>query len=266
MTQRTDRFGVSIKWKNPEGSDAKLELSKFIRNSLDAIRTKANACGMEWFYTDRLLNHTASRLDVVFKLKPNTHSIEGRLDYNHFIEAVHALDNLLTLIPAELNPVGTYSTTDYKAPWVQCTNERANGFLVRKGATVFELNKKAVERFPINIGFSGEVDPIKAVKIIGEPTEVNKIVATLRQLLKRREITVKEIVDYISVNHRNTRWIILLLSEQNLCYISGYAVAVRKPVSLLTLTSRKYEDLLVNLKPKYPDTKIFGTDMFVLHV
>lgn len=266
MTQRTDRFGVSIKWKNPEGSDAKRELSKFIRNSLDAIRTKANACGMEWFYTDRLLINTTSRLDVVFKLKPNTHSIEGRLDYNHFIEAVRALDNLLTLIPSELNPVGTYSTTDYKAPWVQCANERANGFLVRKGAVVFELNQKAVERFPINIGFSGEADPIKAVKIIGEPTEVNKIVATLRQLLKRRAITVKEITDYISKNHCNTRWIILLLSEQNLCYISGYSVAWRKPVSLLTLTSCKHEHLLVNLKPKYSNTKIFGTDMFVLHV
>lgn len=264
MPQKTDKFSIYLNWENTGDANKDKAFSEFIYNRLSEIKKKFSNCGLDWFYTKSLDNFKASRIDVVFKLKPYLSQLSGTVDYNHFVGAVRAFDKLAESIPKELNPTGTYSTTDYKAPWVQRGEFVEAGLVVRKGACTDELYQKDLARMPPFIDINGAPDPIKNVKVVGESTEVRKVVATLRQLLKRKKLTITDITEYINHYHFNTRWVLLLTTDKNHCYAYGYSVTARNKVSLENIWNLDLP--LTTLKPKYPNTKVFGTDMFVLAV
>lgn len=262
MTQKSDRFYIYVKWNNHEDRVKQASLDKSIKARLAEIKKLFPNCGFSEYYSDRVGNFTYSKLDIVF----NQHIYPGRMghqySYNDFVSVIRAIDELAASLPDELEVHSNYSTTDYKAPWVQRCESRNIGLVVRRGVANLELDTTVLNR--INVRIRNLPNKLECVKIIGEPTEASKVYATLRSLSRSGKLDFHALYGRLMHLHRNTRWMIIMKTEDGKTYTYGHSVVDREPVTLDTIFH--YERPLIALKPKYSNTKIFGTDMYVLPV
>lgn len=262
MTQKSDRFTIHANWDNRGDRNNQKVLNKHIEDSLKSIKATYPNCGMNTYYSDRVGNFTKSKLDVIFNQMTWVNLNGGFYDYNHFVGAVRALDILLKELPSECGVHGTYSTTDTKTPWVQRNESRSLGLVVRKGVSVVDLDQKVVKR--INLKFLGVESYIQNLKLVGEPTEVAKVYASLRVHSRERKTDFYAMLSKVMYNHRNTRWMIILKNDNAQTYTFGHSATARTNITLDTIFG--YEKPLELLVPLYVNTTIFGADLFVLPV
>lgn len=262
MTQKSDRFYIYAKWNNYKDRVKQAALDKSIKARLAEIKQQFPNCGFSEYYSDRVGNFTYSKLDIVFNQQIYSGCMRQQYDYNNFVSVVRAIDELVGSLPDELEAYGNYSTTDYKAPWVQRCESRNLGLVVRRGVANLELDKKVLNR--INLGIRHLPNKLEYVKIIGEPTEANKVYATLRSLSRSSKLDFHSLYGRLMHLHRNTRWMIIMKTEDGKTYTYGHSVVDRVSVTLDTIFN--YERPLVNLVKKYVNTATFGADMFVLSV
>lgn len=260
MTQKSDRFYIYAKWDNHKSRAKQAELDKIVKAKLAEIKEKFPNCGFNEYYSDRVGNHSYSKLDIVFKQYLYTGCNFGKYDYNNFVSVVREIDALINALPEELKATGTYSTTDYKAPWVQRCESRSLGLVVRRGFANLELDKKVLDR--INTRIRSLPDTLESVKIIGEPTEASKVYATLRSLSRSGKLNFASLYAKLMHHHRNTRWMLVMKANDGRMFTYGHSVVDREDLSLGTLFNHERDFKI--LVAKYVNTKIFGQDMIVL--
>ncbi|ARV77052.1 hypothetical protein PHABIO_421 [Pseudomonas phage Phabio] len=262
MTQKSDRFTIHARWGNLPDRKKQDALNKIIEATIKKIKTDFPNAGFSEHYTDRRDNFTTSKLDVVFDQRVWVHPNSGRYDYNSFVGAVRAFDTLLKELPSECGVHGTYSTTDTKTPWVQRAESRSLGLVVRRGVSVVELDQKVLKR--INLKFLGMDNYVQSLKLVGEPTEVAKVYASLRVHSRERKTDFYGMLNKVMYNHRNTRWAIVLKNDNDRTFTYGHSVTTRVDITLDTIFG--YERPLELLVQQYVNTTPFGSDLYVLSV